>query len=254
MQSTFERREPEYVQAKRARKEHKAAAAAAAGTGAGVQPEEGEAAAAAAQAPAAAEAADACMPDAAPAEPGAATAGPAAEPAPEQPALVSYAAYYAERWGQRELDEGQPLLAAARVSRQQLARGLDMRRARKRGCALQLEAEGGWVGVGAGGKGMPLYSLSCMARRRRCMGPSVSHHRLTGSPPLPSSCRGGAPAAPAVHRAPGAGGAVAPAGHAARADVAAGGRPAGRPAAGADAACRPAPREVSLAAPAWLWD
>lgn len=56
---------------------------------------------------------------------------------------MSYADYYAERWGQHGLQPGQPLLLAARVSRQQLARGLDMRRGRKRSFALHQEAEGG---------------------------------------------------------------------------------------------------------------
>jgi hypothetical protein len=67
-------------------------------------------------------------------------ARPQADPVP--PETISYAAYYAERWGLRELDEGQPLLQTAQVSRQQLSRGLDIHRPRKRSFALALEPEG----------------------------------------------------------------------------------------------------------------
>lgn len=66
--------------------------------------------------------------------------------APPQPDVTTYARYYAERWGQAGLAPDQPLLVAARVSRQQLARGLDLRRSHKRSYALHLEAEGGWAG------------------------------------------------------------------------------------------------------------
>ena len=74
----------------------------------------------------------------------AAAAEQAAVPSPAQPEVTSYAQYYAERWGERSLQPEQPLLLAARVSRQQLARGLDMRRGHKRSFALHLEAEGAW--------------------------------------------------------------------------------------------------------------
>lgn len=67
-----------------------------------------------------------------------------AEQEEEEAPVVTYAQYYAERWGQGSLAEGQPLLLAARVSRQQLARGLDLRRARKRSFALHLEPEGAY--------------------------------------------------------------------------------------------------------------
>lgn len=49
---------------------------------------------------------------------------------------MSYRDYYAERWGQRALAEHQPLLRAAPVSRQQLSRGLELRRSRKRGLGV----------------------------------------------------------------------------------------------------------------------
>ncbi|KAL4418837.1 hypothetical protein ABPG77_001500 [Micractinium sp. CCAP 211/92] len=70
-----------------------------------------------------------------------AEAAGAAAAAPPQPEVTTYASYYAERWGQTSLAPDQPLLLAARVSRQQLARGLDLRRPRKRSHALHLEAE-----------------------------------------------------------------------------------------------------------------
>lgn len=78
---------------------------------------------------------------------------PAAEAAQEkgqaEPPVVSYAAYYAERWGQAALSPDQPLLVAAQVSRQQLARGLDLHRSRKRPYALPAcEGEGGCCGCG----------------------------------------------------------------------------------------------------------
>lgn len=94
-------------------------------------------------------------PEAAPAaqEHAAATAdNPAAGPpeAEEAPA-VSYAEYYAERWGQSGLCPDQPLLVAAPVSRPQLARGLDLRRSRKRPYALPSCEGEGRPGVGRAG-------------------------------------------------------------------------------------------------------
>lgn len=66
--------------------------------------------------------------------------GPEEEGAP----VVTYAEYYAQRWGKTVLSPEQPLLVAAQVSRQQLARGLDLRRSRKRPYALPAcEGEGG---------------------------------------------------------------------------------------------------------------
>lgn len=80
-----------------------------------------------------------------------AEAAGAAAAVPPQPEVTTYASYYAERWGQTSLAPDQPLLLAARVSRQQLARGLDLRRPRKRSHALHLEAEGGQGNCGFGG-------------------------------------------------------------------------------------------------------
>ena len=86
--------------------------------------------------------------------------------------------------GERSLQPEQPLLLAARVSRQQLARGLDMRRGRKRSFALHLEAEGGWVarrgwswavsGTAAAVNCLPLMltawqALACTAHRRNML-------------------------------------------------------------------------------------
>lgn len=66
--------------------------------------------------------------------------GPEEEEAP----VVTYAEYYAQRWGQTALSPEQPLLVAAQVSCQQLARGLDLCRSRKRPYALPAcEGEGG---------------------------------------------------------------------------------------------------------------
>lgn len=82
---------------------------------------------------------------AAPAAEQEAAATAAAPDSPEEEApIVTYAEYYAARWGRSGLSPEQPLLVAAQVSRQQLARGLDLRRSRKRPYALPAcEGEGG---------------------------------------------------------------------------------------------------------------
>lgn len=81
--------------------------------------------------------------DAAEAPAAAAAAAAAEAPAGEPLDVTTYENYYAERWGQASLAPDQPLLLATRVSRQQLARGLELRRSRKRSFGLHLEAEGG---------------------------------------------------------------------------------------------------------------
>ena len=99
--------------------------------------------------------------------------GPAAEAAQEEgmeaQLVVSYAAYYAERWGQASLSADQPLLVAAQVSRQQLARGLDLRRSRKRPYALPAcEGEGGPWGWGVGGRLVAASSCTLLQTGMRC--------------------------------------------------------------------------------------
>lgn len=191
--STFERSEPVYTAAKRARKEQRVPAAAAGGSAGPAAKHAGEAAAdrvgssrpdaagslpagaavqggaarrdggtgtstadAAARAdlalasrPSLAENASALAAEAAAgseqALPGAAQ-GVQLEPAGASeaaPGPTTFAHYYAERWGQASLAPDQPLLLAARVSRHQLARGLDLRRPRKCSYALRMETEGG---------------------------------------------------------------------------------------------------------------
>lgn len=84
---------------------------------------------------------------------------PAAGSPEEEAPIVTYAEYYAARWGRSGLSPEQPLLVAAQVSRQQLARGLDLRRSRKRPYALPAcEGEGG-LGV----------ELKCNAVLGACM-------------------------------------------------------------------------------------
>ena len=197
--STFERSEPEYVQSKRAKRERRTAevsrAEAAEGGSSGGGGGGGGASAAAGLAPVgtADEAADECMADAEPAvtlatrapppdsaaapvvaaaEAQAAAAAAAAEDVavPPQPEAMSYASYYKERWGQRSLQPQQPLLLAARVSRQQLARGLDMRRGRKRSFALHLEAEGGFGGAAL----LPADSFCCNLQQQLAIEPALT--------------------------------------------------------------------------------
>lgn len=77
--------------------------------------------------------------------PAEAAPSPQAANTPAAPQVTTYARYYASRWGQRNLDGSQVLLNASRVSRQQLARGLEMRQSGKQAFSTDVDAKGGFL-------------------------------------------------------------------------------------------------------------